>query len=46
MKLTYDLDKNESLLQVQDQEADGISFFADGTVNMDVVKYDLVNIEG
>ncbi len=24
-----------------DQEADGISFFADGTVNMDVVKYDL-----
>lgn len=25
-----------------DQAADGISFFADGTVNMDVVKYDLV----
>ena len=25
-----------------DQSADGISFFADGTVNMDVVKYDLV----
>lgn len=25
-----------------DQEADGISFIADGTVNMDVVKYDLV----
>ena len=24
------------------QSADGISFFADGTVNMDVVKYDLV----
>lgn len=24
-----------------DQSADGISFFADGTVNMDVVKYDL-----
>lgn len=24
-----------------DQAADGISFFADGTVNMDVVKYDL-----
>ncbi len=24
-----------------DQEADGISFFADGTVKMDVVKYDL-----
>ncbi len=24
-----------------DQEADGISFIADGTVNMDVVKYDL-----
>ena len=26
-----------------DQAADGISFFADGTVNMDVVKYDLVS---
>ena len=26
-----------------DQSADGISFFADGTVNMDVVKYDLVS---
>ena len=25
-----------------DQEADGISFFADGCVNIDVVKYDLV----
>ena len=25
-----------------DQEADGISFLADGTVNIDVVKYDLV----
>lgn len=25
-----------------DQEADGISFFADGTVNMDIVKYDLM----
>ena len=25
-----------------DQEADGISFLADGTVNMNVVKYDLV----
>ncbi len=25
-----------------EQEADGISFFADGTVCMDVVKYDLV----
>lgn len=25
-----------------DQTADGISFFADGTVNMDVVKYDLL----
>lgn len=25
-----------------DQAADGISFFADGTVNMDVVKYDLL----
>ena len=25
-----------------DQSADGISFFADGLVNMDVVKYDLV----
>ncbi len=25
-----------------DQEAEGISFFADGDVNMDVVKYDLV----
>ena len=24
-----------------DQEADGISFIADGTVNMSVVKYDL-----
>ena len=27
-----------------DQSADGISFFADGTVNMDVVKYDLVSV--
>ena len=26
-----------------DQSADGISFFADGVVNMDVVKYDLVS---
>jgi len=25
-----------------DQSADGISFFADGTVNIDVVKYDLI----
>ena len=25
-----------------DQEADGITFLAEGTVNMDVVKYDLV----
>ena len=25
-----------------DQRADGISFFADGSVNMDVVKYDLI----
>lgn len=25
-----------------DQAADGISFFVDGTVNMDVVKYDLI----
>lgn len=25
-----------------DQEADGISFFVDGTVNIDVVKYDLI----
>ena len=25
-----------------DQSADGISFFADGMVNMDVVKYDLI----
>lgn len=25
-----------------DQEADGISFFADGRVNMDIVKYDLM----
>ncbi len=25
-----------------DQEADGISFFVDGVINMDVVKYDLV----
>ncbi len=25
-----------------DQSADGISFYADGTVNMDVVKYDLI----
>lgn len=25
-----------------EQEADGISFIADGTVNMNVVKYDLV----
>ncbi len=24
-----------------DQAADGISFFADGTVSMDIVKYDL-----
>ena len=28
-----------------DQSADGISFFADGVVNMDVVKYDLVSEE-
>lgn len=28
-----------------DQIADGISFFADGTVNMDVVKYDLVTMD-
>lgn len=28
-----------------DQAADGISFFADGIVNMDVVKYDLVSVE-
>ncbi|MGN1141948.1 MAG: glycoside hydrolase family 32 protein [Oliverpabstia sp.] len=27
-----------------DQAADGISFFADGTVNMDVIKYDLIPI--
>ena len=26
-----------------DQSADGISFFADGVVNMDVVKYDLAS---
>ena len=25
-----------------DQEAKGVSFFADGKVNMDVVKYDLI----
>lgn len=25
-----------------DQDADGISFFADGNVNMDVIKYDLI----
>ncbi|MDE7222910.1 MAG: GH32 C-terminal domain-containing protein, partial [Acetatifactor sp.] len=25
-----------------DQEADGISFIADGTVNMSVVKYELI----
>ena len=28
-----------------DQEADGISFIADGTVSMDVTKYDLVSLE-
>ena len=28
-----------------DQAADGISFFADGTVSMDVVKYDLMSQE-
>lgn len=28
-----------------EQEADGISFFADGSVNMDVVKYDLISDE-
>ncbi len=27
-----------------DQAADGISFFADGCVNMDVVKYDLIRV--
>lgn len=26
-----------------EQSADGISFFADGTVNMDVIKYDLIS---
>lgn len=30
-----------SAVMYTEQEADGISFFADGTVNMDVVKYDL-----
>ena len=28
-----------------DQSADGISFFADGVVTMDVVKYDLMSEE-
>lgn len=28
-----------------DQAAEGISFYADGTVNMDVVKYDLAAVE-
>lgn len=31
-----------SAILYTDQEADGISFFADGTVHMDVVKYNLV----
>ena len=30
---------------VWNQPAEGISFFADGVVNMDVVKYDLVSEE-
>lgn len=31
-----------SVTMYTEQAADGISFFADGTVNMDVVKYDLL----
>ena len=31
-----------SAILYTDQEADGISFFVDGTVNIDVVKYDLI----
>lgn len=31
-----------SAILYTEQSADGISFFADGTVNMDIVKYDLI----
>ncbi len=34
-----------SAILYTDQEADGISFFADGTVRMDVVKYDLTALD-
>ena len=40
--VSYDGEQVLTATMYTDQTADGISFFADGTVEMDVVKYDLL----